>query len=168
MASSPAELAILSLLPGRLRVHLPSWTAEKADQIETRLGQMKGVRSVEAGRLTGNVLVRFDPHTIGEKGLIEKLQETWEELLAQRRPDWDVAPASRILLRVGVRGLLGHAVVDSLWFAAGFAGKSFGLPLAALGPLHVLMDIAVWGFALGQARASSVVSPNGRLAKSEG
>src|SRR5581483_9429692 len=67
------------------------------------------------------------------------------------------ANAGRSLLRVGVRGLLGHAVVDSLWFGAGFLGSALGLPLAGLGPLHVLMDIAVWTMAF--AGEQSVCHP---------
>jgi hypothetical protein len=58
-------------------------------------------------------------------------------------------PSTSPLIRVGVRGVLGHAAVDSLWFAAGFLGEAIGLPLGGLGPLHVLTDIAVWGIALG-------------------
>ena len=58
-------------------------------------------------------------------------------------------------MRVGVRGLLGHAAVDSVWFAAGFLGETLGLPLAGLGPLHVLMDIAVWGMALASGTGRS-------------
>ena len=54
-----------------------------------------------------------------------------------------------------VRGLLGHGAVDSVWFAAGFLGESLGLPLAGLGPLHVLMDIAVWGMALASGTGPS-------------
>jgi hypothetical protein len=46
--------------------------------------------------------------------------------------------------------------VDSLWFGAGFLGSAFGLPLAGLGPLHVLMDIAVWGMALGSANGHAL------------
>jgi hypothetical protein len=76
-------------------------------------------------------------------------------LRAAQRPDRDDGPATSLWLRVGVRGLLGHALVDSLWFTAGFLGKALGLPLAGLGPLHVLMDVAVWGAALGSASGGS-------------
>jgi hypothetical protein len=33
--------------------------------------------------------------------------------------------------KVGIRAILGHAVVDSFWFGAGFLGKSTGLPLVS-------------------------------------
>src|SRR5262249_9076855 len=149
---------------GRLRLHLPSRTAEGVDRIEERLGRVQGVESVKANPLTGNVFIHFDPRTTGEKRSLKDLQNVLDELVAAPAPP--PAPRSRTApkdgsrqpverrgrstspwIRVGMRGLLGHAVVDSVWFAAGFLGKSLGLPLGGLGPLHVLVDIAVWGMA---------------------
>jgi hypothetical protein len=137
---------VLSHIPGRLRVHLPAWRGEQPDRIEGRLREVPGVQSVRANPLTRNVLIQFDRHAAGA-----------ESILAALRPGGGIAeancsrplPAAPWLVRVGMRGVLGHAVVDALWFGAGFLGRSAGLPLAgALGPLHVLLDVAVWGTAL--------------------
>jgi copper chaperone CopZ len=131
---------VLSLIPGRIRVHLPGWTGCDGERIENCLRRVNGVASVQANALTGNVLVYFDPLTTEESKLLAELGKALEELPnGERAADAGCPP-----LRVVVRGLLGHAVVDSLWFV----GSSVGLPLAGLGRLHVLMDIAVWTMAL--------------------
>ena len=172
MVSSAGRLRIVSLIPGRVRLHLPGWTAGDVEWVETRLCQVNGVESVQANPLTGNVLIRFDRRTTGEKTLLVELEEAWEGLLAAqqrveaprskprtqdgtRHPVDGRGPSTSSLMRVGVRGLLGHAAVDSVWFAAGFLGETLGLPLAGLGPLHVLMDIAVWGMALASGTGRS-------------
>ncbi len=156
MAYSTEQLGILSLLPGRVRLHLHGWLGDNGENIEKRLRRVEGVKDVHLNPVTGNALVRFDPRTTDTQQLLGELQDTWCRWLGarQRAP----APAANVLadqgsstsgvVRIGVRGLLGHAAGDSLWFAAGFLGHSLGLPLAGLGPLHVVMDIAVWTMAL--------------------
>jgi hypothetical protein len=160
----------LSLIPGRIRLNLPGCTANDVGQIETLLYRVKGIKSVQANRLTGNVLIHFDLSTSDEQRLLAKLQEAWSELFGvlsvtlaarggTRKPVGGQSGSTSSLLRVGVRGLLGHAIVDSLWFGAGFLGSAFGLPLAGLGPLHVLTDIAVWGIALGSGTGGPTTRP---------
>ena len=148
------DYQVLSLVPGRMRLHLPGWKDGDAEWIENRLRQINGVERVQANPLTGNALVHFDQRMTDKDTLLAKLVEILDELPNDEQPtSADGASVSqpandgRSLLRVGVRGLLGHAVVDSLWFGAGFLGSAMGLPLAGLGPLHVLMDIAVWTMA---------------------
>ena len=48
-------------LPGRMRVHVPTWTGRGQRAIEARLRQAPGVHSVQANPLTSNVLIGFDP-----------------------------------------------------------------------------------------------------------
>jgi hypothetical protein len=152
MASAAWNLRVLSLVPGRVRLRLPGWTAGDAEPIEARLSRVAGVEDVQANPLTGNVLVRFECRSTSAETLLAKLQEAWDELFAADDSARNGrGPSTSSLVRVGVRGLLGHAAVDSLWFAAGFLGEAVGLPLAGLGPLHVLLDIAVLGAALGSA-----------------
>jgi copper chaperone CopZ len=167
MVSSAGRPGVLSLTPGRVRLHLPGWTAGNVQQIETALCQVRGVESVQANPLTGNVLVRFDRQTIDETTLMTALHEAWRQYLAAQQrgegPGLEApaghgiahprarGPSRSALFRVGLRALLGHAVVDSLWFGAGFLGSAFGLPLAGLGPLHLVMDVVVLGWALGSS-----------------
>jgi copper chaperone CopZ len=140
------QLRVLSHIPGRLRVHLPGWRGEQPDHIEVRLREVPGVQSVRANPLTRNVLVRFDRQVLGLQAIVAAL---WPGADAADPSPGRPLSAAPLLLRVGMRGLVGHAVVDALWFGAGFLGRSAGLPLAgALGPLHVLLDVAVWGTAL--------------------
>lgn len=157
---------ILSRIPGRVRVHLPGWTVGDAQRLEARLGRAPGVTSVQANPLTENVLIRCDPRCGDENTILAALQEAWEEIRtapsqvagprAKAGVEHDTGPPAErrgrsksSLTRAGVRGVLGHAAVDSVWFAAGFLGSSLGLPLAGLGPLHVLLDAVIWGWALG-------------------
>jgi hypothetical protein len=148
------RVEVLSQTPGRLRVHLPDWTGGP-DEIENRLPPMPGVEAVHANPLTGNVLVRFSPGRTEVKCVLAALRQL------PGPPAEERGPSASPWLRVGIRGLLGHAAVDSLWFGAGFLGQSFGLPLAGLGPLHVLLDAAVWGAALASA-GEIAPQPGGR------
>jgi hypothetical protein len=150
MVSATERLRVLSLIPGRMRVHLSGWTAEDADELETRLCRVKGVERVQASPLTGNVLLRFDRCATEGQELLAEVQAVSDKFCAARQRS---RPGMPLLLQVGLRGLLGHAVVDSLWFGAGFLGQAVGLPLAGLGPLHLLTDVALWGVTLGSATA---------------
>ncbi len=152
MSASADNFRVLSVIPGRLRLHLAGWTNGSAERIEDGFRRIDGVKSVQANPLTQNVLVHFDPLATDADTLLAKLDKAVDEVASDQPTN-----IGRSLLRVGVRGLLGHAVVDSLWFGAGFLGSAMGLPLAGLGPLHVLMDIAVWTMALTgeQDRASA-------------
>src|SRR5690242_8166611 len=154
MNTSAENVRVLSVIPGRFRLHLADWTNVSAERIEDCLRRINGVKSVQANPLTRNVLVHFDPLVTDADTLMARLSKAVEGLAndetsvsADESCSDQPANAGRSLLRVGVRGLLGHAVVDSLWFGAGFLGSAIGLPLAGLGPLHVLMDVAVWTMA---------------------
>jgi hypothetical protein len=69
MGPSAERLRVLSLTPGRMRLHLPGWTAGDADRVEARLDRVRGVESVQANPLTGNLLIRFDPRSGARHGL---------------------------------------------------------------------------------------------------
>jgi copper chaperone CopZ len=160
---------VLSLLPGRVRLHLPGWAGGDGERIEDRLRRVNGVESVQANPRTGNALIRFDRRAADENALLLELQEAWYSIA--RSEDAAVPPSSHLTpfstaIRVGVRGLLGHAVVDSVWFGAGFLGKALGLALAALGPLHVLMDIAVWMIALTGPKSGAGLSEGSKRSQS--
>ncbi len=162
MSASAESFQVLSVIPGRLRLHLAGWRNGSAERIEDHLRRINGVKSVQANPLTRNVLMHFDLLATNADTLLAKLNKAVDELsndegcvpADESRSD-PPANAGRSLLRVGVRGLLGHAVVDSLWFGAGFLGSAMGLPLAGLGPLHVLMDVAVWTMAFTGEQAHS-------------
>lgn len=155
---------VLSLTPGRMRLHLSGCNEDDAQRIESQLRRMDGVQSVQANPLTRNILVRFDHRSTEKNTLLEKLGE---ELRLYSAGEESAAFSPRAprpsLLKVGVRGLLGHAIVDSLWFGAGFLGKTVGLPLMMLGPLHVLLDIGVWALAFQSGSRPPVISPAGRM-----
>jgi hypothetical protein len=141
---------VLSQIPGRLRVHLPDWRDELAEQIEARLLEVPGVQAVRANPLTRNVLVEFDPDAATVPAILAALQPGGRSATPSHG-----LPSASAFFQVGMRGLLGHAVVDALWFGAGFLGQSSGLPLAgALGPLHVLLDVIVWGAALASVNGA--------------
>src|SRR5579884_1454503 len=154
MGALAENFRVLSVIPGRIRLHLVGWTNGGAQRIEACLCRINGVKGVQPNPLTRNVLIHFDPLVTDADTLLAKLSKAVDELAndegavsADESCSGQPANAGRSLLRVGVRGLLGHAVVDSLWFGAGFLGSAVGLPLAGLGPVHLLMDIAVWTMA---------------------
>ncbi|HLI69215.1 MAG TPA: hypothetical protein VKV19_05605, partial [Ktedonobacteraceae bacterium] len=80
------EPAILHALPGRVRVHLPTWSGKGKRSIEKQLRQVWGVQSVQANPLTGNILVQFDP-TITDERTIVDLIHTMEVDEAERETE---------------------------------------------------------------------------------
>ncbi len=147
MRSQEAEhIRVLSLTPGRMRVHLPDWQGEPADRIEAWVRKRPGVEHVEANPLTGNVLVRFDPRRTTSDALLAALARL-ESKLSGRRRYADAQAFRAKALRCGARGLVGHAVVDTLLYTLAFA-EPLGLPLATLAKLHLGLDVLVWGAAL--------------------
>jgi hypothetical protein len=159
---------VLSLTPGRLRLHLPG----RAGDVDG-LRRLPGVRDVQASPLTGNVLVRFDPRTTTAQALVAAaggLGSGPDGGAERERPSGGGA-----LLRVGLTGLLGHALVDTVFYAVVFA-EPFGLPLAGLGVLHLGLDVLAWTVALvpllgwaasaldGDGRPRVYPAPQGQLA----
>jgi hypothetical protein len=158
MIASAEPIRVLSLVPGRMRLHLPGWTGDGQEQLETCLGRVRGVERVQANPLTGNVLACFDPHAATADTILSALT-CWgsafrrlgrEEAAEAGTPT--LPPGSRHLpgrtmqsraVRCGVIGVLGHAVVDTLLYTLAFA-EPFGLPLAGLAKLHLGLDAVVW------------------------
>jgi hypothetical protein len=148
MSSTADKLRVLSLIPGRVRLHLPDWLAGGRDQIEDRLARLPGVCHVRANALTGNVLIRFDPRAITEHALLAAcvLEPGPHRAAAPARKSVQ-APSGSEVLRAGLHGALGHALVDTVFYTVTFA-EPFGLPLAGLGLLHLALDVVVWSVAL--------------------
>jgi hypothetical protein len=69
-AEAAARARILHVLPGRVRLHLPGWSACDREGLETRLAKLAGVRRVQANARTGNVLVHFDPKATNATSLL--------------------------------------------------------------------------------------------------
>jgi hypothetical protein len=136
---------VLSQTPGRLRVHLPAWHDGQAVWIEDQLRAVPGVEAVQANALTGNVLVHFDPQTITGAALLAAL--AGPEAGPAAPPQNGAGALRSRALRCGVRGLVGHALVDTLLFTLAFA-EPFGLPLASLAKLHLGLDAVVWTVSL--------------------
>jgi hypothetical protein len=70
------------------------------------------------------------------------------------------------LLRAGLRGLVGHALVDTALYAVAFT-EPFGLPLAGLGALHLGLDLFVWTAALAPVFQETAAEQQGRLVTPE-
>jgi hypothetical protein len=135
-----------------MRLHLPDWQARGADQIEDCLGRLPGVRSVRANALTGNALIRFDPQATTGPDLLTAIGRLEagpshsggeSNGVAKGMP----AGSGNRYLWAGLRGLLGHALVDTVYYTVTFT-QPFGLPLAGLGILHLGLDVVVWTAAL--------------------
>jgi hypothetical protein len=72
-ASAARAPRVLHALPGRIRVHLPGWTADERAPLEQRLRAIEGVRTARADPRTGNVLVQFDPGATDRDSILEAL-----------------------------------------------------------------------------------------------
>jgi hypothetical protein len=148
---------ILSEVPGRLRVHLPRWDGEQPERIEAQLLLTPGVDVVKANPLTGNVLIHFNnPRQTKTSAILASLPQSPRPESTDNDEALALGLPALPLVRAGVRGVLGHAVVDAAWFGASFLGRRFGLPLVTwLGPLHVLADLVVWGAAAASVAGST-------------
>jgi hypothetical protein len=62
---------IIRSLPGRARIHLPNWSGESPESIETHLADTAGVESVRASSATRNVLVTFDREVTDERTILD-------------------------------------------------------------------------------------------------
>lgn len=159
------EPRVLSQTTGRLRLHLP-------EPAVAELRKLPGVREVKANPLTGNVLVRFDPETTtAERVLAAVTTGTEARSASQGIPSLTLrastaelagckpaATRGQALLRAGLRGLVGHALFDTAWYAVAFA-EPFGLPLAGLGALHLGLDLFIWTAALAPVLGGKGAAP---------
>jgi hypothetical protein len=160
------DFRIVHSIPGRIRLHLEQWTGDQTDWLHRHLVDVPGVSYVQANALTQNVLIGYDSRHLSRQRLLIHIRRLLcrfgllpHAVLAppaksdggrfQTPPSW---------MRVGLRGLLGHAIVDAFWFGTGLAGSVLGLPLAWLGPLHLVTDIVVWGFAFQTPTLAACVS----------
>src|SRR5579859_1937404 len=112
MSSAVAEeTSILHSIPGRLRVHLPAWSGQGKRQVETRLRQSPGVRSVQANTLTGNILVQYDPAKTNEQTILKEVQALDLNTTDAPEPEPPPPPVARekqgktVRARIAVRGL---------------------------------------------------------------
>jgi hypothetical protein len=117
--------------------------------LETRLRRLPGVLRAEANPLTGNLLLCFDPRQTTQAALLAALAKRGMGAHAAGALSQGAngSPGLSPWVRAGVRGLVGHALVDAAFYALVFA-EPFGLPLAALAALHLGIDTVAWGTAL--------------------
>jgi hypothetical protein len=108
---------VVHRLPGRLRVHLPALERipPGVDGVEDLIGLLievpEGVNAVEPHRVTGNILIQYDPDTIGEAEVLEYLktllrvlrrhQERLMKIPPERLPE--VVGRLRTFLRESIR-----------------------------------------------------------------
>ena len=62
-------------VPGRLRVHVPRIKGSEAHAraLESSLSAIKGIYAVESRKLTGSVVIHYDPETINPQALMLEL-----------------------------------------------------------------------------------------------
>jgi magnesium-transporting ATPase (P-type) len=65
---------------GRLRVQLPGWSGRGERALEAQIGRWRGVLSVAASALTGNVLILFDPVLTDTRALLDALAKIRQDL----------------------------------------------------------------------------------------
>jgi len=152
---------ILSCTPGRVRVHLAEWRGERPEAIEAGLRTLPGVKAVQANPLTGNVLIHFDSQITTADALVVAAGRLAPKPAVARPSPGNNGVA---VLRAGLRGLAGHALVDTVFYALAFT-QPFGLPLAGLGVLHLGLDLFAWTVALAPLfdGAASGGAGNGRI-----
>jgi cation-transporting ATPase I len=129
MPETPAAAPrVVHSLPGRARVHVPSWGALDRSGIERALRDVEGVTNVSASFRTGNVLVEFDRSITNEGEIVAELGriaghgENGDSPVLPETPASASARAVRTAgrrARIAVRGLerdpeLARSVVEQL------------------------------------------------------
>jgi magnesium-transporting ATPase (P-type) len=87
-----AAMRVVHALPGRLRVHLATWSGRGQRLLEKQLRSLPGVRRVEANPVTGNVLVGFDPTATDPKAIFRMLGKA-ERATSMAAPEPPPPPA---------------------------------------------------------------------------
>src|SRR4051812_48798398 len=104
---------ILHTIPGRIRVHMPSWSGQGRRALEAQLRQVQGIDRVEANTLTGNVLIHFDATATNEQDILERVQTLHLDTDTTGMPESETTPppvirerqAGFMRARIPVRGL---------------------------------------------------------------
>lgn len=162
MTARPPE--VLSLMPGRARLHLPGWSGKNPREVERRLRILDGVQEAQANSRTGNVLIHFDRNISAARFLSEfpALQPAWSsgnqpEPAGVAEASKGVSPAlpsqtasgNTVVARAVVGGTLGHAAVDGLFYTATATASALGWTwLAPVAAAHLVIDVFVWGVVL--------------------
>ncbi len=81
-AGEALEPQVVHSSRGRLRVHLPQWARTNQTNLEAALRALPGVSGAEAGPLTGNVLLLFDPQTTKPSILLDQLRSLGDDVLS--------------------------------------------------------------------------------------
>ena len=119
------EPRVLHTVPGRVRVYVPGWSGQGKRSIETRLREVRGVRSAQANALTGNILVQFDPKVTNEQTIVATVNSLVTDASGEPENEPALPPMVRekhgrtIRARIAVRGLdrnphLAKRVVEAL------------------------------------------------------
>jgi cation transport ATPase len=102
--------SVVHSLPGRLRVHLPRYTAH-GRRLAGPIRRLPGVTRARANPLTGNVLIEFDPRATDEDRLLDGLAELGAD--AESEPGDEATPPHAVVEKhpggrrahVAVRGI---------------------------------------------------------------
>jgi cation transport ATPase len=104
------DIHVLHSISGRLRMHLPAWEGCGKRSIETELRQLKGVQSIQANDLTGNILVQYDPALTSEQAILAtvcnlELNKADEPERPSQLPTVREKQGGTVRARIAVRGL---------------------------------------------------------------
>jgi cation transport ATPase len=159
VTSAIAPPRVLSLLPGRARVHLPAWSGNSPDDVESYLRRMDGLREARANPRTGNILVRFDPQELSADRVLSELSALQAAWCAADSPEQlpeacsasaaQTVSGKSAVARALVGGTLGHAALDTVFYTGTAAAVTVGWTWAAsLAAVHLVLDVFIWGIAL--------------------
>ena len=68
-------------------MHVPRWPGSDAASLERRITALEGIRRARVSAQTGNVLVEFDPATMGPRRQFDG--KHWETAFASAGREWE-------------------------------------------------------------------------------
>jgi hypothetical protein len=87
-----ADIQLVHLLPGRMRVHLTGFAQRTLECVETEMRGLRGISRVRFDPATSNLLVHFDPAQIDERAALTHLRSL---LLPNTLPVADSPPPQK-------------------------------------------------------------------------
>jgi hypothetical protein len=110
-------IRVVHAMPGRVRLKVDKVKGNPAfaHQAQAKLGQMPGIKKVEAHPLTGSVLVYYDAAALLADGALAALTDGFSELFPELGTD---------VLSLGLDHLIGHLAAGSAPADAGESPKT--------------------------------------------
>jgi hypothetical protein len=149
------HVSISHAIPGRLRLRVTELKqhAELAKQLESRLGSLNGLQSLEVNPRSGSVVFHYEP--IGEASFLASLRDVWPDLGDWTPPNREPTSPSAGPYRPDIAGEIAKLCGR---FNAGVEKATGGIDLKVLVPV-TLVFLSALGLIVAAIRRRRLPAP---------